>query len=133
MLNFEAEDILLLAGVVTLLTVSIAEAAHDSTIYKGVKILALLISLYLAWDRIRTSRPYWRDVKRGDWTKLSGREYELRLTRREHRRGRTPFPRAMAPESDGFAEVELDQRAGADGTVIFRVASPVDLRLEVRR
>lgn len=133
MRNLDTEDIVLLVSVTALLVASVVDAAVESTFFRGAKIIALVVSLYLAWDRIRTARPFWKDVLASEWTKLATNDYEYRLTRRQHRRGKTPFPRAMELGADGYARVGLDELVLSDGTVVFRVNTPVPLRLEVRK
>ena len=133
MRNLDTEDIILLASITALLVASIVDAAVESSFFKGAKIIALVVSLYLAWDRIRTARPFWKDVLASEWTKRVGNDYEFRLTRKQHGRGKTPYPQAMELGADGYARVGLDELVLSDGTVVFRVNTPVALRLEVRK
>lgn len=120
-------------SIAALLLASIVDAAVESSLFKAAKIIILIVSLYLAWDRIRKTRPYWKDVGTSDWTSLSTSEYEFRLPRSMHGRGKTPHPRAMELGPAGYTSVGLDELIQPDGTVIFRVSQPLALRLEVRK
>lgn len=133
MRNLEAEDLALLGSIAALLAASIVDAAVESSFFKAAKIIALVVSLYLAWDRIRTARPFWKDVAAKDWTQLANREFEIRVPRSQHGRGKTPYPRAMESGADGYSRVGLDELVLPDGTVVFRVGQPTALRLEVRK
>jgi hypothetical protein len=131
--DLDTEDFALLGSIAALLLASIADAAADSSLYKGAKIIALVVSLYLAWDRIRTARPFWKDVLDSEWLEDSSGYYEIRLSRKQHGRGKTPYTRAMQLGADGYARVSLIELVLADGTVVFRTNCRASLRLEVRK
>ena len=67
MKRVDAEDVALLVSIVTAGTAVVVDEVIDSTTFKVLKILALLLSLGLAVHRIRTSKPYVRDFVETDY------------------------------------------------------------------
>lgn len=133
MRNLEPEDIALFAAIVVALIAAVVDTFLASMLFKVLKVVSLVLSLGLAWQRIRTAKPYWKDVAPEQWKKLSDHDYEVRIPRKEHGRGKTPSSRALSREADGYAQVLLEELVDPEGTVAFRVTVPVALRLEVRK
>lgn len=91
------------------------------------------MSLGLAIHRIRTGRPYFKDIQEPMWEKAE-KGYIARVARREHGRGKFPYARCLVPNGHGgFAECYLDPDVRPDGSIILRSESPARIRLEVRK
>ena len=132
MKNIDTEDVLLVLSIVVAIAASLIDAVVASTLFKVLKIAALVLSLGLAWHRITTSKPFIRDISPEAWQQV-GEELEVRISRKEHGRGKTPKPRALVKDPDGFAEGVTDMIVDDAGTVIYRVAARFPIRVEIRK
>ena len=90
MKRIDAEDIALLASIVATGVAVVVDEVVDGTTFKILKIVALLLSLGLAINRIRTSKPYVRDFTESDWIAV-GQQYEISVPRKAHGRGEFPL------------------------------------------
>lgn len=131
--DLEAEDVALLAAVsISILVVAIGEF-YESPVFTALKILSTLLSLGAAINRIATGRPFFKDMSEADWP--TGRnEYEVRIPRSEHRRGKAPQIKCFVPNGDGrWAECVASGDVCTDGEVIVQLGSPHRLRIEIRK
>lgn len=131
--DFEAEDVALLTSVAIATVAALADTFYGSPMFKALKILSLFLSLGLAYHRIRTSRPYFKDMSETSW-KPVGQQYEIRIPKSEHGRGKSPHARCLTPrQTGGFSERWADAEVGSDGEVVVQIDSPSALRIEIRK
>jgi hypothetical protein len=133
MKHFDTEDVVLLVAVLISAISTLVDELFGSALFKTLKILALLFTLWLAIQRIRHSRPFFRDIQPTDW-KEAGNEFEFRIPRSEHGRGKFPFSRCLVKNEHGeFAECFVDALVANTGEISVRVNSRVPIRVEVRK
>ncbi|WP_145769810.1 hypothetical protein [Denitratisoma oestradiolicum] len=131
--DFESEDVALLASVAIATIAAVIDTFYGSPVFKALKILSLFLSLGLAYHRIKTSKPYFKDMPESAW-KAVGQQYEVRISKSEHGRGKSPHARCLVPgQTGGFAECWADAEVGSDGEVVVQVNSPAALRIEIRK
>lgn len=131
--DLEAEDVALLVATATAAAAVILDEAYGSPIFKGAKILATLVSLGLALQRLRTSKPYIKDLTESDWEKV-GTEYQVVIRRSEHGRGKVPTSRCLTKDERGaYHECFVGAGAREDGDVFVSEEKPVAVRVEIRK
>lgn len=130
--NLDTEDWLLEGGILIAILATLADAAVASTAFKVLKIVALVLCLGLAVHRIRASKPFVLDIEPDGWLQ-AGDEFEYRILRKVHGRGKTPRPRSLVRDIEGFAEGFTDMVVDKEGTVIYRVSDLFHIRTEIRK
>ena len=132
MTNLDTEDWLLVGSILVAILATVADAVLASTAFKVLKIVALVLSLGLAVHRIKVSKPFVLDIEPSAWVE-AGDEFEFRIPRKLHGRGKTPRPRSLVRDKEGFAEGITDLVVDDDGTVIYRISSRFPIRAEIRK
>ena len=131
--DFESEDIALLAAVAIATVAALVDTLYGSPLFKALKILSLFLSLGLAYHRIKTSKPYYKDIGPSLWNAV-GQRYEIRVPKSEHKRGKSPHARSLVPGSaGGYSECFDQPEVAGDGEVVVRADTPEILRLEIRK
>lgn len=131
--RIDPEDIALLISVIASIIATLIDEIAGSTIFKGLKIVALAVTLGLTISRIRTSRPFVKDFGEGDWSQI-GTEYEILVPRSIHKRGRHPTAVCLTKDdSGGYAECNFGASIQDDGDISIREPAPGSFRLEVRK
>lgn len=131
--DFEGEDVALLAAVAIATLAALIDTFYGSPIFKALKILSLFLSLGLAYHRIRTSKPYFKDFDDSSWRAV-GQHYEVRVPKAEHKRGKSPHARCLVPGgAGGYTECLAEPEVVGDGEVVVQLDSPARLRLEIRK
>lgn len=131
--NIEAEDLALLGAIsLSILAVLVGEF-YESPLFTALKILSTLLSLGVAVHRIATGKPFFKDMSEEDWP-AGQNEFEVRIPRSEHRRGKAPQIKCFVPNGeDRWAECIVSGDVCADGEVIVQIGSPHRLRIEIRK
>jgi hypothetical protein len=133
MRRLDLDEMSLLAATLLAAASTIADELLSHSIFKWIKIIAVVVSAILAVQRVRQARPYCRDFDAGDW-RAEGNEHVATIPRSEHGRGRYPYARPLVPTERGeFAECGADAIVDANGDVSVRHAMPFRLRIEVRK
>lgn len=132
MRDMETEDLVLVASILLTIAASWLDFVLGSTVFKIVKVLAPIVSLGVAIHKIRTSKPFVKDVPADAWLPIKD-GYEYRILRSEHGRGNQPKPRLLLEKPDGYAEGMAEMVVNDDGAVIYRVNTPTPIRAEVRK
>ena len=131
--DFEGEDVALVVAVATATVATLVDTFYGSELFKALKIISLFLSLGLAYVRIKTSKPYYKDIEKLSWRAV-GQRYEIRVPRSEHGRGKSPHARSlMQGPTGGYAECIDQPEVVAGGEVVVRADNPEVLRLEVRK
>lgn len=131
--DFEGEDIALLVAVATATVATLVDTFYGSELFKALKILSLFLSLWLAYVRIKTSKPYYKDIQESSWRAV-GQRYEIRVPRSEHKRGKSPHARSlMRGPTGGYSECMDQPEVVVGGEVMVTADYPEVLRLEVRK
>jgi hypothetical protein len=131
--HLDHDDIALLVALVVSIISVLADEVIASPIFKLLKAVGLIASLWFAVQRIRQSRPFYRDFRFNEWGK-DAKDFFVSLSRAEHGRGRYPQARCLVQNEHGeYAECWAKTIVAPNGDVTIRVNSPVELRLEVRK
>lgn len=131
--DVDGEDVALLAALVLASVAALLDTVIGSVIFKALKVLGLLLSLGLAIHRIRTGKPYIKDLEAGHW-KAVGQRYQVRVLRDEHGRGRSPRVLCMVPgELGGYAECVAGAEVDDNGDVFVIASEPAAMRLDIRK
>lgn len=131
--DFETEDVILLVAVAIATATTLIDTFYGSPLFKVLKILALFLSLWLAYHRIKTSKPYFKNMVASSWMAV-GQMYEVRIAKSEHRRGKTPHARCFVPSQSGaYEECIANVEVSNDGEVVVQVNSPVAFRIDIRK
>jgi hypothetical protein len=133
MKKIDFDDILVFCSFVAALVLSIGVSFTSSPIYKVLQAIALFVGLGSTIHRLITAKPFQKDVDLADWFPTVNGEFEYRINKREHKRGKTPILKAFEKRSGEMNEVQLDKRVLPNGDVVFSVASRYKLCLEVRK
>lgn len=124
MSDLESEDIALLASIAIATTAAVVDTFYGSPVFKALKILSLFLSLGLAIHRVRTGKPFYKDVSESSWVKVQS-EFEVRIPRSEHKRGKFPHARCLVSNgAGGYAECFAGGDVGLDGEVVVQVNTP---------
>jgi hypothetical protein len=132
MKDLETEDVLLVASILSTILAAWLDFMLGSAVFKVVKLAAPFVTLALAIHKIRTGKPFVKDVTREGWTPIED-GFEYRIPRSEHKRGKQPKPRLLVEDRDGYAEGSADMIVNADGVVIYRVGERFPIRAEIRK
>lgn len=132
--HIEGEDVALLVALVLATVAALLDTVVESAVFKALKILGLLISLGLAIHRIKTGRPYVKDLAASNWTAV-GQRYQVHVPRREHGRGCSPRVLCQIPgDLGGFTEAFYSAAEVTDTGDVFVVENePVAMRLDIRK
>lgn len=131
--DFETEDVVLLGSVAVATAATLIDTFYGSPLFKALKIVALFLSLWLAYHRIKTSKPYFKDMSASSWN-VVGQQYEIRIPKSEHKRGKCPHARCLVPgQAGGYAECFADAEVGSEGEVVVQVNSPEAIRIVIRK
>lgn len=132
--DFESEDIALVASIAIATIAAIIDTIYGSLFFKALKIIGLILSFGLAIHRIRTSKPYYKDVTEHDWIERENNTFEFQITKTEHKRGKFPHSRCLVPGiSGGYTECLADAEVGNNGTIVVQINRPGNIRIEVRK
>lgn len=131
--DFETEDIVLLTSLAVSTISVVVDEIYESTIFKVIKIAALIVSIVFAVYRIKMSKPFFKDISEKDWIKI-GNDFQVVVSKKEHQRGKFPHSRCLVPNGHGgYGECFADGDVQPDGNIIIRVSQPAFIRLEVRK
>lgn len=131
--EIEGEDVALLLALVLATVAALLDSVIGGVVFKALKILGLLLSLGLAIHRIRTGRPYVKDLIASNWT-AEGQRYQVRVLRKEHGRGRSPRVLCLVPgELGGYAECFTGAEVNDEGDVFVIANEPAAMRLDIRK
>ncbi|MCV0438351.1 MAG: hypothetical protein K5880_06950 [Hydrogenophaga sp.] len=131
--DIDGEDLALLVALVLATVAALLDTVIGSVVFKALKILGLILSLGLAIHRIRTGKPYIKDLVVGDW-KAVGQRYQIRVPRAEHGRGRSPRVLCLVlGEAGGYAECFTGAEVNDEGDVFVVASEPGSLRLDIRK
>jgi hypothetical protein len=131
--DLETEDIALLSSLAIAAAAVVIDEVYSSALFKALKIIGLILSIGLAIHRIRTSRPFYRDIAASDWV-ANGKGFEVTVPKKEHKRGRSPDTRCLVPNGHGgYGGCFVEGDVQTDGSIIVRVDQPAFVRLEVRK
>lgn len=131
--DFETEDIALLSALVVSAFAVLIDDVYGSAIFKALKILGLILSIGLAIHRIRTGRPFYKDISNSDWVKVK-QGFEVVVPKAEHKRGKAPNTRCLVPNGHGgYGGCFVEGDVQPDGNIIVRLDRPTFIRLEVRK
>lgn len=131
--DFDGEDIALLVTVAIATVAALVDTFYGSALFKALKIISLFLSLGLAYLRIKTSKPYYKDIQASSWLAV-GQHYEIRVPRSEHQRGKSPHARSLVQgQTGGYAECMDQPEVVTGGEVVVRADYPETLRLEIRK
>lgn len=131
--SIEPEDIALAAAAATAAAAVIIEEIYAHPAFKALKIIGVLLSLGLAVHRIRTGKPFFKDIPVSAWSKEEG-GYRYSLPKSEHKRGRYPSTRCLFKNDDGtYNECFADAIASPEGDLIVRANTLMPIRVEVRK
>lgn len=131
--DLEPEDIALMSSLAAATAAVAIDEIYSSAPFKALKIVGLVLSIGLAIQRIKTSRPFYKDIAATDWV-TSGQGFEVTVPKKEHKRGRSPQTRCLVPNGHGgYGECFVEGDVQTDGSIIVRVDQPALIRLEVRK
>lgn len=131
--DIESEDFALLASLVIATVAVLVDELYGGTLFKALKILSLILSIGLAIHRIKSGKPFFKDIADKDWVD-AGEMFEVVVPKSIHKRGKFPHPRCLVPNGYGsYAECFIDGDVQPDGSIIVRAKKPVHIRLEVRK
>lgn len=131
--DINAEDIALLAAIGMTGAAVLIEEVYGSTAFKALKIFGVVVSLGLAIHRIRTGKPYVKDVSSESWVQVGG-SYQVKLPKSEHSRGKHATARCLSKAGDGsYHECSADAANTETGDLIIHTNQPVAIRVEVRK
>jgi hypothetical protein len=131
--DIEPEDFALVGAIGLATLAAVVDTAYGSPFFKAVKIFAMLLSLGLALHRVRTSKPFLKDVSEQAWRKTDT-SYEVRIGKAEHGRGKYPHARCLVPgDAGGYTECWADAQVRQGGDVVVQVSAPASLRVEIRK
>ncbi len=132
--DIENEDMALIGAIVVALLAAFIDAFYDSEVFKALKILSLLLSLWLAFHRIKLAKPFVKDIDTTSW-KVVGQRYEVRVEKSEHGRGKTPQARCLGHgPAGGYTELAFDaSEVIPNGDVVVISDRPSNIRLEIRK
>lgn len=132
--DIDGEDLALLVALVVATGAALLDTFAGSAVFKALKILSLILSLGLAIHRIRTGRPYVKDLTVSDWTAV-GQRYQVHVPRREHGRGSSPRTLCLVPgDLGGVTEAFWSAAEVKDTGDVFVVSNePAVMRLDIRK
>lgn len=131
--DFESEDIALVASIAIATLAAVIDTVYGSPVFKALKIISLILSFGLAIHRVRTSKPYYKEILESDWI-AAGNEYVMKIAKSEHKRGKFPHVRCLVPgESGGYSECFTDGEVDAEGNIVIQINQPGSIRVEVRK
>lgn len=133
MRDIDVEDVALLIAIIASAFATVVDEISGSTVFKVIKIVAPILSLIFAIQKIRTSKPFYRDVNAREWVK-SGNEFEIIIPEKEHGRGKNPSAKCLVENEGGaFVECNALPEVLPNGSVIVKEHQPIAFRLEVRK
>jgi hypothetical protein len=131
--NIEPEDIALLAVAATAATAVLVDEVYAHPIFKGLKIVGVLLSLGLAVHRIRSGKPFYQDIPVTAWSKEEG-SFRYSLPKSVHKRGKYPSARCLFKNDDGtYNECYADVVSSPEGNLTVRANTLMPIRVEVRK
>jgi len=131
--DLESEDVALLVAVTIATIAALVDTFYGSLIFKALKIISLFLSLGLAYHRIKTSKPYYKNIEPSSWRAV-GQHYEICVSKAEHKRGKSPHARSlMQGTAGGYTECIDQPEVASDGDVVVRADTRETLRLEIRK
>lgn len=131
--DLEVEDVALLSSLAVSAAAVVIDEVYGSAFFKALKIVGLILSIGLAVHRIRTGKPFYKDITESDWVR-TGEFFEMTVPKCEHKRGKFPHPRCLVPNGHGgYGECFADGDVQRNGNIILRVDKPAFIRLEVRK
>lgn len=127
------EDILLLGTVVSSFVATVIDDIYDSFLFKLLKLFATCLSIYLAWSRYKTSKPFHVAVKSNDW-KPTKTGLQIEIPRTTHGRGKSPTVALQKLNADDSISQIIGRVAiEPDGKIIILGAVAFDMRVEIRK
>jgi hypothetical protein len=106
--DLQPDDLALLGSVVIASVAVLIGEVYSSTWFKGLKILAVLVSLGMALYRLKIARPFAKDIPSSSMVK-TGQYFQCTVPKGEHGRGKYATARCLTPnDAGGYSECYAD-------------------------
>jgi hypothetical protein len=132
MRNSDEEILLLVTTVMSFITMLIDDI-YENILFKLLKLLSVCLSIYFAWSRYKTSKPFYLTFKSNDWRPAEN-GFQITILRTTHQRGKSPTIALQHVNIDGsVSQISGRVESKADGTIIVLSPVPYDMRIEIRK
>jgi hypothetical protein len=132
-MQLDTEEVSLVASILVATIATFVDEFAASTVIKALKIVALILSLFFAYVKIKTSKPYFGYIDLIDWVHM-GALYRVQIPRSTHGRGKTPYVKLQRVSGDGsISDISARTLIESDGLVSVLVPVAAQMRVEIRK